>query len=100
MICMLRKHKPDTRTPFQKGEIVLSNLQKAGAEGHPVKWETPTAVDTQPEQIPVTYCDHIEEVTAAAAPDHEITDEGLVKLCRYIRPVSYTHLTLPTNREV
>ena len=29
--------KPDDRTPFQKGEIVLSNLPKAGAEGHPVK---------------------------------------------------------------
>ena len=42
-------------------------------------------MDTQPEQIPVTYCDHIEEVTAAAEPDHEITDEELVKLCRYIR---------------
>ena len=79
--------KPYTRTPFQTGEIVLSNLQKAGAEGHPVKWETPTAMDTQPEQIPVTYCDHIEEVTAAAEPDQEITDEELVKLCRYIRHI-------------
>ena len=40
---------------------------------------------TQPEQIPVTYCDHIEEVTVAAEADHEIMDEELVKLCRYIR---------------
>ena len=79
--------KPDTRTPFQKGEIVLSNLQKAGAEGHPVKWETPTDVDTQPEHIPVTYCDHIEEVTAATEPDHEITDEELVKICHDIRHI-------------
>ncbi len=77
--------KSDTRTPFQKGEIVLSNLQKAGAEGHPVKWETQIDVDPQSEHVPVTYCDHIEEVTAAAEPDHEITDEELVKICRYIR---------------
>ena len=33
------------------------------------------------------YYDHIEEVTAAAEPDHEITDEELVKLCRYIRHI-------------
>ena len=51
--------KPDTRTPFQKGETVLSDLQKAGLEGRPVKWKTETDADSPPEHIPVTYCEHI-----------------------------------------
>lgn len=61
--------KPDTRTPFQKGETVLSDLQKAGVEGRPVKWKTPTDVETPPERIHVTYCDHIENTEETSESD-------------------------------
>jgi hypothetical protein len=67
--------KPDTRTPFQKGdEPVLSDLQKAGVYlypiyNHPVKWKTPTDVETPPERIHVTYCDHIENTEETSESD-------------------------------
>lgn len=67
--------KPDTRTPFQKGdEPVLSDLKKAGVYVYPfsncpVKWKTPTDVETPPERIHVTYCDHIENTEETSESD-------------------------------
>ena len=34
------------------------------------------------------------------AYDHEVIDQSTKKIVETVRPVSYTHLTLPTNREV
>ena len=65
--------KPDTRTPFQKGdEPVLSDLKKAGVYVYPVRpvnWKTPTDVETPPERIHVTYCDHIENTEETSESD-------------------------------
>jgi hypothetical protein len=35
----------------------------------PVKWKTPTDVETPPERIHVTYCDHIENTEETSESD-------------------------------
>ena len=35
----------------------------------PVKWKTPTDVETPPERLHVTYCDHIENTEKASESD-------------------------------
>jgi hypothetical protein len=55
-------------------EPVLSDLKKAGVylypfSNCPVKWKTPTDVETPPERIHVTYCDHIENTEETSESD-------------------------------
>ena len=40
---------------------------------------------------------HDEVLLAGVKPEHETQEEMIIRL---LKPVSYTHLTLPTNREV
>src|SRR5450759_3795700 len=51
----------------------------------------------------IKYLSERHTVSCIAFAPHEPTDEqveSLDRFCKELRPVSYTHLTLPTNREV